>query len=114
MSNTEEIKIEAIDEMLEEDDELFELEDDDMKQKAFNLGVKLGQIKSSKPFKIGTKIVKGAALAAVVAYAYKKGVDHGMSTTFEIEDINSDPYDDPELKELELLELEAEESTEEQ
>ena len=113
MSNTEEIKIEAIDEMLEEDEELFELEDDDMKQKAFNLGVKLGQIKSSKPFKIGTKIIKGAALAAVVAYAYKKGIEAGVDS-IEIKDIDSDPYDDPELRELELLELEAEESTEEQ
>ena len=113
MSNTEEIKIEAIDEMLEADEELFEMEDDNMKQKAFNLGVKLGQIKSSKPFKIGKRIVKGAALAAVVAYAYKKGVEAGVDS-LEIKDIDSDPYDDPELRELELLELEAEESTEEQ
>ena len=82
MNEKKNVKVE---EMFEEDTELFEEEFEDeefeeLKGKAFKFGQKLGQITSSKAYKIGKKVLKAGAVVAAGYVVYKKGFEAGESS----------------------------------
>lgn len=80
---------EIINEMFEEDEEMFEADFEENKidtnSKAYKVGQMIGKVTNSRAFKIGTKIVEAAAAGAVLIYAYKKGYDDGVDSVNAIE-----------------------------
>jgi predicted phage tail protein len=107
------IKMEDLEKMMEEDDELFEeefdMEEKKVNQKAFELGEKIGKFMNSKPVVIGKKIAMAATVVGGSILIYTKGFSDGAKSV-AVDEID-DMFDDPELEELLRLEAEVDGTT---
>lgn len=118
MKNTNEEMINNIEEMFEEDAELFEddvyEEESDVVSKAKAIGEKVGykvqSIMESKPYKIGSKILKAGLVVAGGVLIYKRGFADGIESVV----LDTDEWTENDQAELdELIKMEDEEDSEE-
>lgn len=118
MKNTNEEMINNIEEMFEEDAELFEddvyEEESDVVSKAKAIGEKVGykvqSIMESKPYKIGSKILKAGLVVAGGVLIYKRGFADGIESVV----LDTDEWTENDQAELdELTKMEDEEDSEE-
>lgn len=118
MKNTNEEMINNIEEMFEEDAELFEddvyEEESDVVSKAKAIGEKVGykvqSIMESKPYKIGSKILKAGLVVAGGVLIYKRGFADGIESVV----LDADEWTENDQAELdELIKMEDEEDSEE-
>lgn len=118
MKKTNEEMINNIEEMFEEDAELFEddvyEEESDVVSKAKAIGEKVGykvqSIMESKPYKIGSKILKAGLVVAGGVLIYKRGFADGIESVV----LDTDEWTENDQAELdELIKMEDEEDSEE-
>lgn len=122
MKNTNEEMINNIEEMFEEDAELFEddvyEEESDVVSKAKAIGEKVGykvqSIMESKPYKIGSKILKAGLVVAGGVLIYKRGFADGIESVV----LDTDEWTEDDQAELDELikmedEVDSKESSEE-